>query len=159
MSRRSRARQVVLQLLYLDDLNAQGAADWRGFLRKRLRDQEDMIELGEKWFLGVRQHRGTIDERVGQAASHWKVSRMPPIDRNIIRLGVFEIMYFETPHQVAINEAIELAKRFGAENSPRFVNGVLDRIVRVLRGESKDQPATQLSGPDDASSLDVTASH
>ncbi|MEZ6093640.1 MAG: transcription antitermination factor NusB [Pirellulaceae bacterium] len=128
MSRRSRVRQVVLQLLYQDDLNPGDAGQWRQFLNQRLLGKQDLIHLGERWFLGVRQHRGAIDEKIVATARNWKLNRMPPLDRNIVRLAAYEFLFGDTPYQVAINEAVELAKRFGTKDSPRFVNGVLDRI-------------------------------
>ncbi len=130
MSRRSRVRQVVLQLLFQDDLNPRGQSDWRSFLSQRLLGKSDLIALGERWFLGVRQHRSELDDKISAAAQNWKLSRMPAIDRNVIRLAAFEFLYSDTPHQVAMNEAIELVRRFGANNSPKFVNGILDRIYR-----------------------------
>jgi N utilization substance protein B len=130
MSRRSRVRQVVLQLLFQDDLNPHSEIDWRQFLAGRLRGDAKLIALGERWFLGVRQKRGEIDKQISAAAQNWKLQRMPPIDRNIMRLAAFEFLYADTPHQVAINEAIDIAKRFGSNQSPKFVNGILDRIYR-----------------------------
>ncbi len=78
---------------------------------------------------GVRQHRTAIDELIQKYAEHWSLDRMTPVDRNVLRLGIFEMLYFqETPRKVAINEAIEIAKTYGAEESGAFVNGILDRI-------------------------------
>lgn len=130
MSRRTRVRQVVLQLLFQDDLNPNPDFDWRRFLFLRLRGKTDLIQLGEKLFQGVKEHRFALDHAVSQAVQNWKLSRMTPVDRNAIRLAIYEFVYFDTPHQVAINEAIELARRFGSNNSPQFVNGILDRVYR-----------------------------
>lgn len=62
-------------------------------------------------------------------AEHWSVSRMPATDRNLLRLGAYEIRYSDTPDRVAINEAVELAKRYGTANSPQFINGILDKLI------------------------------
>src|SRR5581483_2667677 len=82
---------------------------------------------------GVEAHREAIDRRLGAAAENWRLARMPAVDRNVLRIGAYELLYAtDTPSSVALDEAIELARRFGSKDSPAFVNGVLDR----LRGES-----------------------
>ncbi len=131
MSRRSRVRQVVLQLLYQDELNPMGEIPWRQFLKKRLAGKADLVEFGEKLFVGVRDNRRQIDELVSAASNNWKLTRMAAIDRNVIRLAAFEFLHFGTPGPVAINEAIELARRYGDNDSPQFVNGILDRVYRA----------------------------
>jgi N utilization substance protein B len=88
--------------------------------------------------------RGVLDEKLAQTAAHWTVARMTPVDRNILRLGLYELLeHPETPPQVVINEAIELARRFGDADSPAFVNGVLDAVRRQqtpATGSSEDRP-------------------
>jgi N utilization substance protein B len=134
MSRRSRAREVVLQILYEDDLNpdrSPEAADQ--FLRNRLNDDQDLIDFGRLLLAGVRKHREEIDKLLVERADNWTLERMAVTDRNILRLGAFEILHTETPERVSINEAVELAKRYGAKQSPHFVNGVLDRFMHKER--------------------------
>ena len=83
---------------------------------------------------GVWGRLGEIDALIGKAAEHWRVERMTLVDRNILRLGAYEICHGrDIPYAVAINEAVDLAKRFGAEESGGFVNGILDRISEVVR--------------------------
>ncbi len=79
--------------------------------------------------LGITQHQARLDEVLGQASPRWKVERMSRIDRNILRLAAYEIVYTDIPPKVAINEAIELAKLFGGDESPAFINGVLDAVL------------------------------
>ena len=80
-------------------------------------------------FDGVRAHAAVIDERLGRAADNWRVSRMAVVDRNVLRLGAFELSHLrDTPANVILDEAIELARRYGSAGSPAFVNGVLDRL-------------------------------
>ena len=79
---------------------------------------------------GVIGHRDQIDEQLKKIAENWKLGRMARIDRNILRLGAYEILFADTPDRVAINEAIELAKRYGNEQSSQFVNGILDRLLK-----------------------------
>ena len=129
MMRRSRAREVALQLLYQKDLNPGGKrAQVARFAKNRLRDaalQKFCLELVE----GVQEHLAEIDSRLGSVAENWRLPRMAAVDRNILRMGTFEILYTpETPAAAAIDEAIELARRFGTADSPRFVNGVLDKL-------------------------------
>ncbi|MBX3412305.1 MAG: transcription antitermination factor NusB [Pirellulales bacterium] len=129
MSRRSRAREVVLQVLFQDDLNP-GASphDADQFLQERLK-QPELIEFARSLVSGVRRNRQELDELVGKTADNWSLERMAATDRNVLRLGAFEILYTETPDRVAINEAVELAKRYGSAHSAQFVNGILDRFL------------------------------
>lgn len=129
MARRSRAREVALQVLYQDDLNPQGnphAAE--EFLRRRLRDEE-LIEFCRSLVGGVRKNRAELDARLEQVAENWSLKRMAATDRNLLRLGAFEILFTDTPGAVVIDEAVEIAKRYGTRLSAQFVNGILDRFL------------------------------
>ena len=135
MSRRSRAREIALQLLYQEDLNADQAEDVRlSFLHGRLQYNRKLIEFAKSLLDGVQQNRETIDRALELTARNWRLSRMAATDRNVLRLGAYEILFGDTPDRVAVNEAIELAKRYGTNNSAQFVNGVLDRLMK-----SKDE--------------------
>jgi transcription antitermination protein NusB len=135
MSRRSRAREVALQVLYQEDLNpAQNPAVADQFLEHRL-GADELVEFARSLVAGVRRNRNELDERLARIADNWSLERMAATDRNVLRLGAYEILYAETPDRVAINEAVELAKRFGAAQSAQFVNGILDRF---LEGHSKE---------------------
>jgi len=130
MSRRSRAREVVLQLLYQDDLNPDRKLSRDDdFIRIRLHGNEELCAFAKSLLSGVRRNRGELDEMLSQRADNWSLERMAATDRNVLRLGAYEIQYAETPPRVAINEAVDLAKRFGAKQSAQFVNGVLDRFL------------------------------
>lgn len=129
MTRRSRAREVALQVLFEDDLNpGRNPARADEFLRARLQSPE-LIEFAQSLVSGVRRNRGELDELLGRTADNWSLDRMAATDRNVLRLGAFEILYTSTPGRVAINEAVELAKRYGAGQSAQFVNGILDRVL------------------------------
>ena len=129
MSRRSRAREVALQLLYEVDLNPhQTETSLRAFLHTRLGNGE-LIEFSRSLVDGVRRNREELDVLLDRCAENWTLSRMAAIDRNILRLGAYEILFTEMPDAAAIDEAVELAKRFGAKQSPQFVNGILDRTL------------------------------
>src|SRR3990172_1634405 len=129
MARRSRAREVALQVLYQDDLNTRhNPEDDERFVRNRLHAPE-LVEFADSLIAGVRRNRQELDHMLAQTADHWSLERMAATDRNVLRLGAYEILYFDTPDRVAINEAVELAKRFGSKQSAQFVNGILDRLL------------------------------
>lgn len=129
MARRSRAREVALQVLYQDDLNpGHNPAHADQFLANRLQDPE-LADFARMLVSGVRRNRAELDKLLAQTADNWSLERMAATDRNVLRLGAFEILYADTPDRVAINEAVELAKRFGAKQSAQFVNGILDRLL------------------------------
>ncbi len=129
MTGRRRARETALQVLYQDDLNPpmdEMVID--AFIRGRLR-QAELIEFAWSLVNGVRRNRVELDTLLEQTADNWNLRRMAAIDRNVLRLGAYEILFAATPQRVAINEAVELAKRFGGVDSWRFVNGILDRFL------------------------------
>lgn len=129
MSRRTRAREVALQVLFQEDLNPDNALDRAGtFIAARLKD-DDLREFAKQLILGVKRNQDELDEMLQEKADNWSIRRMAATDRNLLRLGAFEIRYTETPDRVAIDEAVELAKRFGAAQSSQFVNGILDKLM------------------------------
>ena len=137
MARRSRSREVALQVLYQDDLNElQTAEDTERFLRVRCRSDE-LTQFAASLVSGVRRNRSELDALLDATAENWSLDRMAATDRNVLRLGAFEIIYTDTPGRVSINEAIELAKRYGTDNSAQFVNGILDKLLQAHRGEAE----------------------
>jgi N utilization substance protein B len=129
MDPRSRAREVALQLLYQRDLNPGVARDAiESFVRERLKNPvAQTFCLG--LFDGTVEKVEAIDRGITEAAQNWRLPRMAGVDRNVLRLGTYELLFSpQTPAGVVLNEAIELARRYGSANSPAFVNGVLDRI-------------------------------
>jgi transcription antitermination protein NusB len=131
MKRRSRGREVALQLLFQRDHNsAVGRDGIEEFARNRLRDP-DLIAFCLALYDGVVTQLNIIDGKLTAAAENWRLPRMATVDRNVLRLGAYELLYTpETPAAVACDEAIELARRYGSADSPAFVNGVLDRLHR-----------------------------
>ena len=111
----------------------------------------DVQDFARRLVLGTWEHRARYDELLGRQAAHWTVTRMPPVDRNILRLGLHELHEHaaDRPPQVVINEAVELARRFAGADSPAFVNGVLDSIRRNLENEGDRGPA---DGPEQGGS-------
>jgi transcription antitermination protein NusB len=130
MAKRSKAREVALQVLYQDDVNPEEElADRAEFINSRLRDDQELIAFARSLIDGVRRNRSELDTLLAQTADNWSLERMAATDRNVMRLGAFEIIYTQTPGAVAINEAVELAKRFGTAQSAQFVNGILDKFI------------------------------
>jgi N utilization substance protein B len=124
-----------LQILFQDDLNPSGnPAQADQFLRGRLKADE-LVTFAQSLVAGVRRNRGELDQLLDRTAENWKIGRMATTDRNILRLGAYEILYSDTPARVAINEAVELAKRFGSAQSAQFVNGILDRFLEKQRDQ------------------------
>ena len=130
MPRRSRAREIVLQVLYQDDLNPDTNPHVAiSFLSSRLHGDEELVAFAKSLLSGVRRNRIELDRLLVETAENWSLERIAVTDRNVLRLGAYEIIYTKTPDRVAINEAVELAKRFGAKQSAQFVNGILDRFL------------------------------
>lgn len=140
MTRRSRAREVALQLLFQRDQNGTpmppDAAEQ--FVRDRLARDAEGAEFCRMIVAGVESHRSAIDELISRTAENWKLHRMMPVDRNVLRLAIFELQHAAepTPTAVAIDEAIELSRRFGTADSPAFVNGILDKIAKSTAATS-----------------------
>jgi N utilization substance protein B len=123
-----------LQLLFEEDVNpGRPVEEMRQFVSRRVQSA-DLAEFCLSLVLGVQRNRGELDVILAGTATNWSLERMAATDRNVLRLGAYEILYTDTPHKVAINEAVELAKRFGSGQSAAFVNGILDRFV-----EHRDQ--------------------
>jgi N utilization substance protein B len=97
-------------------------------IEERLEDT-DLRVFAWGLFTGVLEFRTLLDERIQAIAPHWKLFRMAATDRNVLRLGAFELIQTDTPLRVVINEALELARKFGSDQSAQFVNGVLDKLV------------------------------
>ncbi|MDR0870133.1 MAG: transcription antitermination factor NusB [Planctomycetaceae bacterium] len=126
---RSMVRTVAFQILYQDDQNPGSLDDFgESFLRDELPDHEPLLRFGKALIHGVADRKTELDAAVQTVAQNWAVSRMNPVDRNILRLAAFELLFTETQKPVIINEAIELAKKFGTKDSAAFVNGILDKI-------------------------------
>lgn len=138
MTRRSKAREAVFQVLYQDDLNPKaGPTVGEQLLARRLHD-EALLEFARQLLAGVRRNRPQLDARLDAAADNWSVRRMAATDRNALRIGAYEVLYGDTPDTVAVNEAIELAKRYGTAQSAGFVNGILDRLMHGIAREAKE---------------------
>ncbi|MBY0231220.1 MAG: transcription antitermination factor NusB [Gemmataceae bacterium] len=130
LRRRSRAREVAFQLLFQHEANpGVGRPHLERFATERLGD-EALEQFALALYDGARPAKRWIDELLAAAATNWRVARMAATDRNVLRLGAYELLHPspDTPPAIIISEAVELAKRFGGAESGAFVNGVLDRV-------------------------------
>lgn len=129
MERRSRAREIALQALFQDDLNPGDSFEHlASFIATRLKD-DSLRDFAKTLTLGVKRNLAELDALLEEKAENWSLSRMAATDRNVLRLGAFELRYTDTPDRVAIDEALDLAKRFGSAQSSQFVNGILDKLI------------------------------
>lgn len=136
MASRHQARQIALQTLYELDFNNQGEQGWQTIMEKNIVDSEKEIkepEFLKNLLTGVLSKKTEIDQIISKVATEWPLEKINLIDRNVLRLGLFELLWGnpeEVPPKVAINEAIELAKEFGNDSSGKFINGVMGTVFR-----------------------------
>jgi N utilization substance protein B len=129
MGDRHKARELALQLLYQIDISQTSSDEALPVFWAREKTEEDVREFVADLVKGVSDHREEIDQKIEKQSKNWKIYRMACIDRNILRMAIYEIFYrTDIPRNVTLDEAIELAKTFGTEDSGSFVNGVLDAI-------------------------------
>lgn len=129
MGSRHRARERALQILFQYDIHGK-SGEWLDEFWKPLKDSRESRAFAERLVAGVLERKKELDELIGLYATNWKVSRMQVVDRNILRLGAYELLCLdEVPAKVTMNEAIELAKDFGDDEAAKFVNGILDKVL------------------------------
>ncbi|ACZ12762.1 transcription antitermination factor NusB [Sulfurospirillum deleyianum] len=135
MATRHQARESIITLLYAEDIGNAGIDKFIDelFEEKKIRNQQKEFALG--LYQGVKAHLSVIDEAINRHLKEWNLSEIGMLERAILRLGGYEILYSELDNAVVINEAIELAKKLCNETSPKFINGVLDAICK--EGEAK----------------------
>ena len=139
MRKRTMARESALKILYAIDIT-KDAPDKaiNNFWLSQDKAAQEVRNYADDIVLGVCNNRDRIDELVSECATNWELGRMAVIDRNILRLGAYELIFMdEIPPKVAINEAIDIAKRYGDKDSGKFVNGVLDKINKEKRTPSE----------------------
>ena len=129
MGVRREARELALQLLYAMELNPIDIEEGLRLSRENSRASEGVRLFAEELVAGVMANRSAIDKKIRGQSKNWAISRMAKVDLNILRLALFELMFREDiPRNVTINEAIEVAKKFGSEESSAFINGMLDEM-------------------------------
>lgn len=123
--RRREAREVLLRLLFQRDFRPVSLEEL--LAEDSLGDQEDYIR---RTLQGILKHQEEIDRLIAEKAVGWKLERLVSVDRNVLRLGIYELLYSEIPGEIAINEAVELSKKYSTEHSHIFINGILDRVFK-----------------------------
>ena len=133
MGIRRKARELALNALYQGDMTATPVADKFPLLCDNFEVNKKAIPYGQQLVDGITDNWDAIDRKIADSAANWRLSRMSVLDRNIIRLATYEMLFEkDVPAHVAINEAVELAKRFCTDDSPSFINGILDAILKTL---------------------------
>ena len=142
MGVKRQAREIALQILYPIDMTGLAVEDALARFFESFDADRKARERAEQIVRGVAEQREKIDAIIGEHSPRWKLDRMALVDRNVLRLCVHELLFdMETPARVVIDEGVEIAKRFGAEESARFVNGVLDAAARALGRLEGEKPA------------------
>ena len=137
MGKRRRARELAIQVLF--HLEFCPGKPEKGFalVCESLNPPEGVIDFAEKLVLGIWENRESLDRIIGKSSLNWRLERMSHVDRNILRMGAFEITHMDDiPPKVSIDEAVEMGKRFGTEESGAFINGILDKIYDSMKGAS-----------------------
>ena len=142
MGRRRQARELALQALYFLDTRPDDPEQAMALFNRNFTPPRKVRDFMDRLVRGVSARREAIDEIIERYSEHWKVFRMPRVDRNLIRMAVFEMFWQEDiPASVSINEAIDLGKKYGTDDSGAFINGILDRIRKAQdSGELKNPP-------------------
>ena len=148
MGSRRKARECALQMLFAADVTETSPDDVVGTYWSELGDadvEDAAREFASRLAAGTLSHLESLDERIRSRAEHWRIARMAIVDRNILRLAVYEFLYEPTPRTVAINEALEIARRFSTYEATQFINGILDAIKRDL---DEQQPQSETNTED-----------
>jgi transcription antitermination protein NusB len=155
MGSRRKARECALQMLFAADFAEAVPEEVLKTYWVELGDsdvEETARDFATRLAAGTLSHLETLDERIRSRAEHWRISRMAIVDRNVLRLAVYEFLYEPTPRTVAINEALEIARRFSTYEATQFINGILDAIKRDL---DEEQPRPEIpEDPEDAADDD-----
>lgn len=149
MARRRQAREAALQLLFQRDLNP----DTSQYVAKESLDdllpKQELREFAWQLYAGTLERQAEIDEKILAVAENWSLSRMAPTDRNVIRMGFYEMTAMGTPVPVVLDECVELARDFGNASSSSFVNGILDKLVeRAADDEESSTPVSEAVEPE-----------
>jgi len=144
---RHQARERALQILFQYDIHGRPGL-WLDVFWEKNEATDEVKAFAEQLVAGVLEKKKELDALIGKYATNWKISRMPIVDRNILRAGVYELLWMaDVPAKVTVNEAIELAKSFGDDDASKFVNGILDQVLtKEPRLETKRQDALGVRG-------------
>ena len=142
MGKRRSSRELALKFLYQFELNGGDLDEQIKLFLERNSSQEDVANFMKELVMSLIDKMEEIDEIIQKFSDHWILDRMTVIDRNILRMGACELLFnFSTPPKVVINEAIDIAKKYGNEDSPEFINGILDKVYNEI-GQKGPLPFT-----------------
>lgn len=146
MGTRRKARECALQMLFAADVGKAPKSALTNHYWNELGEvvlDEKTQEFANNLVLGTLRQLDTIDARIKTRAEHWRIERMAIVDRNVLRLAVYEFLFEETPHTVIINEALEIARRFSTFEATQFINGILDAIKHDLEKTSNGKTSAE----------------
>ena len=161
MGSRRKARECALQMLFAADVS-QTPPDllvetyWNELGETEIEDSAR--EFATRLATGTLAHTNELDERIRSRAEHWRIARMAIVDRNILRLAVYEFLHEATPRTVAINEALEIARRFSTYEATQFINGILDAIKRDMDEQQPQENVDETAGASEGEDEEHTAS-
>jgi len=161
MGSRRKARECALQMLFAADVAGTRPDELARNFWSELADgelDEDGREFATRLALGALAHVEEVDERIKSRAEHWRIDRMATVDRNVLRLAVYEFLHEPTPRTVAINEALEVARRFSTYEATQFINGILDAIKRDLDQEQPRAEEDSEQNADDSAAPETNES-
>ena len=142
MGKRRSSRELALKFLYQFELNGGDLGEQIKLFLERNSSQEDVANFMKELVVSLVNKMEEIDEIIQKFSDHWILDRMTVLDRNILRMGACELLFnFSTPPKVVINEAIDIAKKYGNEDSPEFINGILDKVYNEI-GQKGPLPFT-----------------
>ena len=137
MGKRRLARELVLKSLYAAEIRAEDGIEVLDECISTAKAPSETAEYARRLFAGITEHGPELERTLSDLSENWPIERLALIDKNLIKLGLCEVLYFsDIPPKAAINEAVELAKRYCGEKTPDFVNGILDRAARLSAGEA-----------------------
>jgi len=161
MGSRRKARECALQMLFAADVASTRPDELARNFWSELADgelDEDGREFATRLALGTLAHLEEVDVRIKSRAEHWRIDRMATVDRNVLRLAVYEFIHEPTPRTVAINEALEVARRFSTYEATQFINGILDAIKRDLDQEQPRAEEDHAQNPDESPASETNES-
>jgi len=138
MGKRRRSRELAIKVLFHLEFSSDDPAIVFALICNNFAASEDVKPFSEELVLGVCGHVKELDSLIGKASKNWRLERIARVDRSILRLAVYELLYRDDiPPKVTINEAVDLGKKFGTEESGAFINGILDKIYSTLNLDSQ----------------------
>jgi N utilization substance protein B len=133
MGERRQSRELALKVLYQMEHSHTSAHEALVVFESNFRTPERLWKYAQGLVTGIGMHLDELDAEVEAVSRRWKMSRMAQVDRNVLRIAAYEMLYTEIPPKVAITEAVELAKRYSSEEAPAFINGVLDSLLAAQK--------------------------